>query len=296
LGLSITKQIIDKQNGAIRVNSKEGIGTTFFIEIPFEITDDKIDIPREPSRTDFSFLKDKSVLIVDDEPFNRTLLRSLFHGVNLTLLEASNGLEALEQLKNNDVDFVLLDVRMPEMNGHELRKKMEELETLNQIPVVGLTATLDAEKRQLMLDSGWAEVLTKPVNPDELRRILYHIYKDNNMGTELDEADFKSLQKLTNNNDSFYKELLQTFVSSTENGLLKMTELAQAENWSEVSELAHQLAAPFKHFGANNCYTTLKEIERMGKETVHTHEMQDLIEAFEDQAKHIITQVKEKLN
>ncbi|AEA43356.1 hybrid sensor histidine kinase/response regulator [Fluviicola taffensis] len=296
LGLSITKQIIDKQNGSIRVNSKEGIGTTFFIEIPFEITEDKIDVPREPSRTDFSFLKDKSVLIVDDEPFNRTLLRSLFHGINLTLLEASNGLEALEQLKNNDVDIILLDIRMPEMNGHELRQKMGEMETLNQIPVVGLTATLDSEKRKRMLESGWAEVLTKPVNPEELRGILYHIYKDHNMGTELDEADFKSLQKLTNNNEPFYKELLQTFVSSTEKGLIKMKELAEAQNWSETSELAHQLAAPFKHFGANNCYTTLKEIERMGKETVIVHEMQDLMEAFEDQAQHMIDQVKEKLN
>ncbi|WP_343748972.1 ATP-binding protein [Fluviicola sp.] len=297
LGLSITKQIIDKQNGSIRLNSEEGIGTTFYIEIPFEITDEKIDAPRAPSRTDFSFLKDKCVLIVDDEPFNRTLLRSMFHGVNVKLLEAVNGLEALESLKNNDIDFVLLDVRMPEMNGHELRQKMAEMETLNRIPVVGLTATLDEGKRQHMLDSGWTEVLTKPVNPEELRRILFQIYKDHSMGTELDEADFKSLQKLTNNNDSFYKELLQTFVSSTENGLLKIRDLIQSENWSETSELAHQLAAPFKHFGANNCYTTLKEIERMGKESnMDASSIKELIEVFEEQANHIIVQVKEKLN
>ena len=296
LGLSITKQIIDKQGGSIRVNSEEGIGTTFYIEIPFEETEDKVDAPREPSRTDFSFLKDKTVLIVDDEPFNRTLLRSMFHGVNITLIEATNGLEALEQLKNNDIDMVLLDVRMPEMNGHELREKMAEMETLDQIPVVGLTATLNPEKRQQMLDSGWTEVLTKPVNPEEIRRILYQIYKDKGMGTQLDEADFKSLQKLTNNNDSFYKELLQTFVNSTENGLIKMKELAAEENWDAASELAHQLAAPFKHFGAHNCYSTLKEIERMGKETKVDPAIKESMEAFEEQAKHIITQVKEKLN
>ncbi len=296
LGLSITKQIIDKQGGTIRVNSEEGIGTTFYIEIPFEKTEDQVDVPREPSRTDFSFLKDKSLLIVDDEPFNRTLLRSMFHGVNITLLEATNGLEALEQLKNNDVDIVLLDVRMPEMNGYELREKMAEMETLDQIPVVGLTATLDPEKRQHMLDSGWTEVLTKPVNPEEIRRILYQIYKDHSMGTQLDEADFKSLQKLTNNNEPFYKELLQTFVNSTENGLIKMKEHVAEEKWSDSSELAHQLAAPFKHFGANNCYTTLKEIERMGKESKVDPAIKELMEVFEEQAKHIITQVKEKLN
>ena len=296
LGLSITKQIIDKQGGTIRVNSEEGIGTTFYIEIPFEKTEEKVDAPREPSRTDFSFLKDKSILIVDDEPFNRTLLRSLFHGVNVTLLEATNGLEALEQLKNNDIDIVLLDIRMPEMNGHEVREKMTEMETLNQIPVVGLTATSNPEKRQRMMDSGWIEVLTKPVNPEELRRVLFQIYKDHNMGTELDEADFKSLQKLTNNNEPFYKELLQTFVNSTENGLIKMKEFAKEEKWSDASELAHQLAAPFKHFGANNCYTTLKEIERMGKESTIDPSIHELMEAFEEQAKHIITQVKEKLN
>lgn len=296
LGLSITKQIIDKQNGSIRVESEEGIGTTFYIELPFEETEEQVDAPREPSRTDFSFLKDKSVLIVDDEPFNRTLLRSMFHGVNISILEATNGLEALEQLKNNDVDILLLDVRMPEMNGHELREKMTELETLDQIPVVGLTATLNPEKRQRMLDSGWTEVLTKPVSPEELRNVLYRIYKEHNMGTELDEADFKSLQKLTNNNDSFYQELLQTFVNSTENGLIRIKELALEEKWDDASELAHQLAAPFKHFGANNCYTTLKEIERMGKELKVEPAIKELIEVFEEQAKHIITQVKEELN
>ncbi|MNY35755.1 Sensor protein EvgS precursor [compost metagenome] len=185
---------------------------------------------------------------------------------------------------------------MPEMNGHELREKMTELETLDQIPVVGLTATLNPEKRQRMLDSGWTEVLTKPVSPEELRNVLYQIYKDHNMGTELDEADFKSLQKLTNNNDSFYRELLQTFVNSTENGLIRIKELAAEEKWDDASELAHQLAAPFKHFGANNCYTTLKEIERKGKELKVDPAIKELIEVFEEQAKHIITQVKEELN
>lgn len=296
LGLSITKQIIDKQGGTIRANSEEGVGTTFYIEIPFEKTEEKVDEPREPSRTDFSFLKEKSILIVDDEPFNRMLLRSLFHGVNITLIEAANGLEALEQLKNNDVDMVLLDIRMPEMNGHELREKMAEMETLDQIPVVGLTATSNPEKRERMMDSGWIEVLTKPVNPEELRSVLFQIYKDHSMGTELDQADFKSLQKLTNNNEPFYKELLQTFVNSTENGLVRMKELVTEENWSEASELAHQLAAPFKHFGANNCYTTLKEIERMGKESTVDPSIRDLMEAFEEQANHIIAQVKENLN
>ncbi|MDR0803155.1 ATP-binding protein [Fluviicola sp.] len=297
LGLSITKQIIDKQNGSIRVDSEEGTGTTFYIEIPFGVTDGKIDAPRAPSRTDFSFLKDKCVLIVDDEPFNRILLRSMFHGVNVKLLEAVNGVEALELLKNNNIGFVLLDIRMPEMNGHELRQRMTEMETLNRIPVVGLTATLNEEKRQHMLDSGWTGVLTKPVNPEELRQMLFQINKSRHMGTELDEADFKGLQKLASHNNNFYKELLQTFISSTEDGLLKIRDLICLENWGEVSELAHQLAAPFKHFGADNCYTTLKEIERMGKKSeIDSFLIRELIEVFEEQAKHVITQVKEKLN
>ena len=75
-----------------------------------------------------------------------------------------------------------------------------------------------------------------------------------------------------------------------------MRELTSAENWSDASELAHQLAAPFKHFGANNCYTTLKEIERMGKESKVDSSIHELMEVFEEQARHIITQVKEKLN
>src|SRR6218665_25623 len=108
LGLSITKIIIYKMGGNISVKSQPGKGTTFTLK--FELPVSSFEEQVEETRKDFSFLKSKTVLLVDDEPFNRLLLKAIFDGVEMTLLEAANGLEALEIIEKNEIDIVLLDV------------------------------------------------------------------------------------------------------------------------------------------------------------------------------------------
>jgi len=294
LGLSITKIIIDKMGGNISVKSQVGKGTTFTLkfELPIESLEEKV----EEARKDFSFLKNKTVLLVDDEPFNRLLLKAIFDGVDMTLLEAANGVEALEIIQSNEIDVVLLDVHMPEMDGNELVARIVESNREDNLVVVGLTASLDDATRKKMLLEGWTEVLTKPIKPEELSEILQRLTVTNSDIIDMDKTNFDGLRKLSNNNMVIYRDLLETFVKSTNNGREALQSLLEEKQWHSIGEKAHQLAAPFKHFDAMQCYGTLKEIEKLGKNSESTDKIPELVASFLDDSSSVLEQIQTEIN
>lgn len=174
LGLSITQKIVQKMGGQITVQSELGVGTCFEITIPMKKSTDKSE-SKTTSSVDFSILSEKSILIVDDEPFNRMLLKGMFKKENATILEASNGIEALTILNNNTVDLILLDVQMPEMNGEEFIEELKQLGKLKAQPIIGLTAAGDEQVYQEMISRGWTDVLLKPIQPRVLKEKIEKI-------------------------------------------------------------------------------------------------------------------------
>ena len=290
LGLTITKQLVEKMNGTITVQSKPGEGTSFEIILALEKTSESIDKKEQITPVSFDFLEGKHVLIADDEPFNRTLLKSIFHPTTIILHEAENGIEALNKIDEFPINLALVDVRMPEMDGHDLVLAIRERK--KNFPIIGLTATLDTESKQQMLENGWTEVLTKPVKPAELKQVILETMNQEDL--QLDTISLEGLMTLTNNNMAFYNELIDTFIKSTSDGISKMQELVNAQNWLELGALAHQLAAPFKHFEAQHCYETLKQIEQIGKENSNTDQLPQLVKKIVKQAGSVIHQIIEK--
>lgn len=294
LGLSITKLIVEKMGGKITVKSTMNKGTTFKLTFALPLSEENLRMEEE-TREDFSFLTGKTVLLVDDEPFNRLLLKAIFEGVEMTLLEAGNGVEAFELIKSSAVDVVLLDVHMPEMDGNELVAHIVDSKHDDNLIVVGLTASLDDATRKKMLLEGWTEVLTKPMKPEELREILYRLTTTQEQEA-MGQVNFEGLKKLSNNNKGIYRDLLETFVTSTNNGREALNALMEAESWKQIGEKAHQLAAPFKHFEAMHCYTTLKEIEKLGKNESETEKIPELVNVFLEDSEDVLEQIKTEIN
>lgn len=291
LGLSITKLIVEKMGGTISVKSTVGKGTTFTLKLKLELSEES-QKHEETERVDFSFLTGKTVLLVDDEPFNRLLLKTIFEGVKMNLLEAGNGLEALEMIKNNSIDIMLLDVHMPEMDGNELVAQISEKDLI----VLGLTASLDDVTRKKMLLEGWTEVLTKPLSPEKLAEELLRLTTHTPITqSDMDQTNFDSLKKLCNNNPEIYRDLLETFITSTENGKVALAALLEEKNWKQLGEKAHQLAAPFKHFEAMKCYSTLKDIERLGKNEEDPEKITELTQTFLEGSKDVLNQIQQEI-
>ncbi|HUQ64688.1 MAG TPA: response regulator [Flavitalea sp.] len=118
-------------------------------------------------------LKDKKVMIADDDVRNIFSLSKVLEHAGMNVLSATDGKEALEQLKNNaDVDIVLMDMMMPEMDGYEAMRTIRSMAGMTKLPIIAVTAKAMAEDRQKCISAGASDYITKPVDKDQLMSLL----------------------------------------------------------------------------------------------------------------------------
>lgn len=110
----------------------------------------------------------QSVLVVDDEPMARTLLRLMLVRAGFNVSEAENGYDALEKVKLNVPDIILLDVMMPGMDGFEVCKTLRDVEATATLPIIMLSAKTDLDSINKGLRLGATKYLTKPISPEAL--------------------------------------------------------------------------------------------------------------------------------
>ena len=174
LGLSITKRLVEMMGGSIAVKSKENQGSRFRITIPHvPVATGQVDNAAEPiQETDAIEFAPAAVLIVDDLATNRLLIKEFLRPTRLTPIEAENGEEALLKAKAHHPAVVLMDLRMPVLDGVEALKRMRLDSDLQSIPVIALTASGLKEEQEKMMQKGFAGYLSKPIQRATLFREL----------------------------------------------------------------------------------------------------------------------------
>lgn len=168
LGLAITKAYAEMLGGSIWLVSKEGKGTSFFFTIPLlhKITNEDDDLRGQvPPKK--SVLKDKKVLIAEDDPATRLFLNDLLQGKCASVTTVNNGKEAVEFIKNQvDVDLVLMDLKMPVMDGFTATEKIKKL--CPTIKIIAQTAFAIQGDKEEALKAGCDDYISKPISASEL--------------------------------------------------------------------------------------------------------------------------------
>ena len=175
LGLAITKRLVELMNGKIIVQSEYGEGSKFTVAIDQKIV--KSDYANEFTSTitiDINELKfsNKKVLVVDDNKINLKVASRLLKVHDVQIEEVTSGFECLEKIEAGlKYDLILMDDMMPKMTGVETFKKLKEIKDFN-IPVVALTANAISGMREKYLEEGFDEYLSKPIDKQELAKII----------------------------------------------------------------------------------------------------------------------------
>jgi len=170
LGLAISKRLVEIMKGFIWVKSIPDEGSVFYVKIPY-VTEKENDASLSQFRDGKYNWQGRTFLIAEDENSSYQLIKATMSQTGVNLLRVTNGHEAVEKVKSNrQIDLVLMDIRMPEMNGYDATRQIKSFN--KSIPVLSITAYAMSEDESLSVEAGCDEYISKPVKPAKLLDLI----------------------------------------------------------------------------------------------------------------------------
>jgi CheY-like chemotaxis protein len=260
LGLAIVKQLVEPQGGSINVISKLDEGSTFSFILSFQkTTEDAIDFA-ESIELDAENNNIK-VLAVEDIPLNQLLMKTLLDDYGFEHEVADNGRIAIEKLKVNTFDIILMDLQMPEMNGFEatdyIRNKMN-----SDIPIIALTADVTTVDLAKCRSVGMNDYIAKPVDERILYAKIVGLTKKSPQKTEIEEDNFELkeiektkyidleyLNKRTKSNPQLMMEMITLYLEQTPPLISAMKKALANKDWPALHAAVHKMIPSFAIMG-----------------------------------------------
>lgn len=177
LGLAICKQLVDAMDGYIDLESEHGSGSSFSFELKLEIPTSVPEITRILSEQTLQF-KNLQILLVEDSEDNREVASAMLKNMGIHVDEASTGKIALDMVRKKHYDLVLMDIRMPDMDGLSATKILRD-EGFNDLLIIAVSAHASEVDQQRSLDAGMNMHMSKPLHIKTLRDTLLHWFPDN---------------------------------------------------------------------------------------------------------------------
>ena len=297
LGLVITQRLLEMMGGSIYVESEYGKGSVFTVQIPQKIVSEnavgdfqerfKANVMEAKTYRESFRAPSAHILIVDDTRINLTVATNLLKNTGIQIDTATGGAQAVNMAEKNLYDVILMDQRMPEMDGTEALHRIRATEggKSKDMPVICLTADAVVGAKERYLAEGFSDYLTKPIDSYELEKMLIKhlpVKKVEMVREEKEaaptpvlsaskEADFTALKdagidsstglKFCQNEESFYRTVLIEFAQVSKEKSVDLQKAFEEKDWKNYEVHVHSLKSTSKMIGAKDLSTLAASLE-----------------------------------
>ncbi len=172
LGLPIARTLAERMGGTLQAQSNEGLGSVFTLEIPLAVVPEAAAEQPQDSLPGRAHGEDRTVLLVEDNEVNCTVIRALLQSLGFQVSVATDGAQAVSMAGSASYSAIFMDCRLPLMDGYEATRLIRKLPGLDQVPIIALTANALQGDRDACLQAGMTDYLAKPFKRADLQQVL----------------------------------------------------------------------------------------------------------------------------
>ncbi len=247
----------------------------------------------------------KTILVAEDVEMNQHLIRHILESSGAKVVIVRNGAEALEQVKKQIFDCVLMDVQMPEMDGVQATVKIRNLEDplISTIPIIAITANCQEEDLLKYEEAGMDDYLAKPiVEAHLLDTILSNSGPSNtNNGGGFPSSDNKlydltMIQSVSGGDKAFIKKMILLFIETVPQNVQELVDSAERKNWEQVSKMAHKLKSTIDSMGIRTIHDQIRSVEMNAKNQEHLELIPNMVQQIESVVAVCIQQLRREVD
>ncbi len=289
LGLAITQRLATMMNGKVEVESRYGEGSVFTLCLAQEVMSSKcigdfVNYRKHANKTrkyTHSFeAEGASILVVDDNQMNLMVVKNLLKETKVKITTSMSGAEALNLMKKQIFDVVLLDHMMPDMDGIETLKRAKQMpdNLCSETPIIALTANAISGVRELYLNEGFDDYISKPIEGQLLEAMLIKYLPEEKVtpviNEETDCIQEETVEELLNielgikycgGSDVFYKEILKMYCDMYAEKGAELDTFVQNQDWNSYTIGIHSLKSNSLNIGGKKLANLCLELEHAGK-------------------------------
>ena len=302
IGLAICKQMVDLMKGEIHVSSKVGKGTRFEIVLPVQISNS----PMKVAQLQVTGL---NILLVEDIELNVMVAKALLEKLGQKVDVAMTGQEAIDKVRENQYDLILLDIQLPDMTGFDVASTIIEEDLVMQTPIVALTANV-IKKRDEYLENGMDDVIAKPIKKSRVIEVFNELFHAPPAPLEIDGEverpepnktlsnilDMDLLQLLV---DTIGDEMVRASVKVFQEKMPEYMEILQlslsADEKSEVCSQAHKIKGAAGSVGLARVQRIANQIQQ-GDHPTWWENVHDWVEELQMAVQHDMKALHDWLN